>query len=40
MKTASVLDGKTLYRFLTDADEIVTYFRTDIANRLLKVDRP
>lgn len=36
-KTASTLNGKILYRFLTDADEMVTYFRTEIANRLVKV---
>jgi Mg-chelatase subunit ChlD len=36
-RTASVLDRKVLYRFLTDADEMVTYFRTEVANRLVKV---
>lgn len=35
-KTASVVGGQVLYRFLTDADRIVQYFRTDIANRLAK----
>ena len=39
-KTASVLDGKVLYRFIKDADELVMYFRTEIANRLVKVTRP
>ena len=37
-KTASVLNGKVLYRFLSDADEMIQYFRTDIANRLVKLD--
>jgi Mg-chelatase subunit ChlD len=35
-KTASTLDGKVLYRFLNDTDEIVQYFQSDIANRLVK----
>lgn len=35
-KIASVVDGRMLYRFLTDADQIVHYFRNDIANRLAK----
>ncbi len=33
---ASVLDGKTLYRFIHDADELTDYFRIEIANRLTK----
>ena len=33
---ASVLNGKTLYRFIRDADELTDYFRTEIANRLTK----
>jgi Mg-chelatase subunit ChlD len=37
-KTASVLNGTVLYRFLTEADELVTYFRTEVANRLMKLD--
>ncbi|MBP7935824.1 MAG: VWA domain-containing protein [Phycisphaerae bacterium] len=32
---ASVLNGKVLYRFITDADEMSHYFRTEIANRLV-----
>ena len=36
---ASVLDGKVLYRFLSDADDLMRYFRTEIANRLVKVNR-
>jgi len=35
-ETASVLDGRILYRFITDADELVEYFRTEVANRLVK----
>jgi len=34
--TASILRGKVLYRFLTDADDMIEYFRTDVANRLVK----
>lgn len=37
-RIASVLDGKVLYRFLSDADEMTRYFRHDIANRLVKRD--
>ncbi len=33
---ASVHNGKVLYRFITDANDLVTYFRTEIANRLVK----
>jgi putative transport protein len=33
---ASVQSGRILYRFITDADELTTYFRTEIANRLAK----
>ncbi len=33
---ASVLNGKVLYRFIRDAHEMVQYFRTDIAHRLVK----
>ena len=33
---ASVLGGKVLYRFISDADEMTGYFRTEIANRLVK----
>lgn len=35
-KIASVLDGKVLYRFIRDAHEMRQYFRTDIANRLVR----
>lgn len=38
-ETASILNGKTLYRFLSDADDLMHYFRTQIANRLVKVNR-
>lgn len=37
---ASVLNGKVLYRFIRDADEMTTYFRTEIANRLVKRSDP
>jgi len=35
-KTASVLDGQVLYRFIRYADELKSYFRTEIAHRLVK----
>jgi Ca-activated chloride channel homolog len=35
-KVASVQDGKALYRFVTNADELIDYFRNDIAGRLAK----
>lgn len=35
-RIASTLDGRILYRFLSDADDLVHYFRTDVANRLVK----
>lgn len=38
--TASVLDGKVLYRFIRDADEMAQYFGTQIANRLVKRSEP
>jgi Mg-chelatase subunit ChlD len=38
--TATVLNGKVLYRFIRDADEMATYFRTEIANRLVKRSEP
>jgi Mg-chelatase subunit ChlD len=36
IKVASVQDGQVLYRFLTNADELLDYFRKDIAGRLAK----
>lgn len=33
---ASVLNGKILYRFIRDAAEMKQYFRTEVANRLVK----
>ena len=38
--TASVLHGKVLYRFIRDAGELSRYFRTEIANRLVKRSEP
>lgn len=38
--TASVVDGKVLYRFIGDAQTLATYFREEIATRLIKVNRP
>jgi Mg-chelatase subunit ChlD len=38
--TASVVDGKVLYRFIGDARTLATYFREEIATRLVKVNRP
>ncbi|MCB9852831.1 MAG: VWA domain-containing protein [Phycisphaerales bacterium] len=35
-RIASTVNGKNLYRFLTDADDIDNYFKTEIANRLTK----
>jgi Mg-chelatase subunit ChlD len=35
-RIASVLDGKVLYRFLNDADQLTQYFTSEIANRLVK----
>lgn len=35
-RIASTVDGKVLYRFLTDADDINDYFKTEIANRLAR----
>ena len=37
---ASILDGKVLYRFIRDADELTCYFRNEIANRLVKRSDP
>jgi Mg-chelatase subunit ChlD len=37
-RTASVLHGKVLYRFITEANELATYFRTEVADRLRKVE--
>jgi Mg-chelatase subunit ChlD len=39
-KTASILDGRVLYRFLTVADQVVRYFQSEIANRLVKRGGP
>lgn len=36
--TASVVNGRILYRFLQDPDELERYFRTEVANRLVKLD--
>ncbi len=36
IKVASVQNGQALYRFLTNADELLDYFRKDIAGRLAK----
>lgn len=35
-KIASVQDGKPLYRFLTNADDLIRYFREDLGGRLAK----
>lgn len=35
-QAASVVNGKVLYRFIHDADEMVNYFANDIAGRLVK----
>jgi len=39
-KMASVLNGQVLYRFLSDFDSLVQYFRTDVAFRLSKRPKP
>lgn len=36
IKVASIQNGRALYRFLTNADELLDYFRNDIAGRLAK----
>ena len=35
-KVASVVNKKVLYRFIYDRDDMVNYFETEIANRLVK----
>ncbi len=39
-KVASVLDGRILYRFLTDPQALADYFRTEIAGRLVERGSP
>jgi len=39
-KTASVLNGQVLYRFIGDADSLNRYFREDVAFRLTKRTQP
>ena len=38
--TASTVNRRVLYRFLSDADDLIEHFRTNITNRLVKQEEP